>query len=161
MMLDGVCWERETPEHLTNEIESGLSLTTPCARDWKGHTITERYPNGFSQSLCNDVKKWPTPTCQDADKATKKWREKHQNNLTAAVFNPEKFPTPTVNDSHNCTMPPSQMTRDNLPGDLLRKGEKPNGGHLNPTWVEWLMGWPLGWTDLKPSATGKCHRSQR
>jgi len=25
-----------------------------------------------------------------------------------------------------------------------------NGGQLNPTWVEWLMGWPLGWTDLKP-----------
>jgi hypothetical protein len=26
---------------------------------------------------------------------------------------------------------------------------------LNPTWVEWLMGWPLGWTDLRPSGTGK------
>ena len=25
-----------------------------------------------------------------------------------------------------------------------------NGGKLNPEWVEWLMGWPLGWTDLKP-----------
>lgn len=23
------------------------------------------------------------------------------------------------------------------------------GGHLNPTWVEWLMGFPLGWTDLE------------
>lgn len=22
-------------------------------------------------------------------------------------------------------------------------------GTLNPTWVEWLMGWPLGWTDLE------------
>ena len=22
-------------------------------------------------------------------------------------------------------------------------------GQLNPTWVEWLMGYPLGWTDLK------------
>jgi hypothetical protein len=25
-----------------------------------------------------------------------------------------------------------------------------NGGKMNPTWVEWLMGFPLGWTDLKP-----------
>ena len=24
-------------------------------------------------------------------------------------------------------------------------------GQLNPTWVEWLMGFPLGWTDLEPS----------
>ena len=29
------------------------------------------------------------------------------------------------------------------------------GGELNPTWVEWLMGWPLGWTDLKPLATDR------
>lgn len=29
------------------------------------------------------------------------------------------------------------------------------GGKLNPMWVEWLMGWPLGWTDLKPLGTGK------
>ncbi len=28
-------------------------------------------------------------------------------------------------------------------------------GTLNPTWVEWLMGWPLGWTDLKPLETGR------
>jgi hypothetical protein len=28
--------------------------------------------------------------------------------------------------------------------------EKKGGGTLNPEWVEWLMGWPIGWTDLKP-----------
>ena len=28
-----------------------------------------------------------------------------------------------------------------------------NGGQLNPTWVEWLMGFPLGWTDLNVSET--------
>jgi hypothetical protein len=28
-----------------------------------------------------------------------------------------------------------------------------NGGQLNPTWVEWLMGFPPGWTDLDASAT--------
>jgi site-specific DNA-cytosine methylase len=32
------------------------------------------------------------------------------------------------------------------------------GGSLNPTWVEWLMGWPLGWTDLKPLETDKSQR---
>jgi len=30
-----------------------------------------------------------------------------------------------------------------------------NGGKLNPLWTEWLMGWPIGWTDLKPLATDK------
>jgi len=23
-------------------------------------------------------------------------------------------------------------------------------GQLNPNWVEWLMGWPIGWTSLEP-----------
>jgi len=27
------------------------------------------------------------------------------------------------------------------------------GGQLNPTWVEWLMGYPLGWTDSSVSGT--------
>jgi DNA (cytosine-5)-methyltransferase 1 len=33
--------------------------------------------------------------------------------------------------------------------------EGPASGSLNPTWVEWLMGWKLGWTDLKPLETDK------
>jgi hypothetical protein len=36
-----------------------------------------------------------------------------------------------------------------------------NGGKLNPTWVEWIMGWPLGWTDLKPLVTDKSHCVQQ
>jgi len=35
------------------------------------------------------------------------------------------------------------------------------GGPLNPTWVEWLMGWPTGWTDLKPLAMDRFHEWQR
>ena len=30
-----------------------------------------------------------------------------------------------------------------------------DGGSLNPDWVEWLIGWPIGWTDLKPLETDK------
>ena len=38
--------------------------------------------------------------------------------------------------------------------------ERPaTGGQLNPTWVEWLMGFPLGWTDCEPSATPSSLRS--
>lgn len=27
--------------------------------------------------------------------------------------------------------------------------------HGNPEFVEWLMGWPQGWTDLKPLEMGR------
>ena len=29
------------------------------------------------------------------------------------------------------------------------------GGHLSPEWIEWLMGWPIGSTDLQPLAMDK------
>ena len=35
------------------------------------------------------------------------------------------------------------------------------GGHLNPNWVEWLMGWPIGWTDYTPLATDKFRQWQQ
>lgn len=31
--------------------------------------------------------------------------------------------------------------------------QTPLNGKLNPTWVEWLMGFPEGWTALEPSET--------
>lgn len=36
-----------------------------------------------------------------------------------------------------------------------------HGGHLNPTWVEWLMGWPSGWTDLKPLEMARFQERQQ
>jgi len=35
------------------------------------------------------------------------------------------------------------------------------GGQLNPTWVEWLMGWPIGWTDLEPVGMAPFQRWRR
>jgi hypothetical protein len=45
-------------------------------------------------------------------------------------------------------------------GLRARHGAKHNladciGGVPNPMFSEWLMGWPLGWTDLKPLGMGK------
>jgi hypothetical protein len=32
-----------------------------------------------------------------------------------------------------------------------------DGGQLNPEWVEWLMGWPIGHTALEPLAMARYH----
>jgi hypothetical protein len=54
------------------------------------------------------------------------------------------YPTPTVNDSKN-NNPPSQRTENGRHSDQLNVVA---GGSLNPDWVEWLMGLPIGWTDI-------------
>ena len=57
---------------------------------------------------------------------------------------PTMWGTPKAQDSRHAL-------RDRGKGNL---GEQVsglhNGGKLNPLWTEWLMGWPIGWTDLKP-----------
>jgi hypothetical protein len=54
------------------------------------------------------------------------------------------YPTPTCNDAKN-NNPPSQRTEHGRHSDQLNVIA---GGSLNPDWVEWLMGLPVGWTDI-------------
>lgn len=35
------------------------------------------------------------------------------------------------------------------------------GGPLNPTWCEWYMGFPIGWTELKPLGMGRFQEWQQ
>lgn len=39
--------------------------------------------------------------------------------------------------------------------------QPPQNGQLNPEWVEWFMGWPIGWTELKPLAMDRFREWQR
>ena len=58
------------------------------------------------------------------------------------------LPTPTTNDSKNASLPPSQAERDGLAGAMLRDDSIPTGAatYLNPSFVEEMMGFPVGWT---------------
>jgi hypothetical protein len=118
---------------------------------------------------------WQTPVADDAcNRKAGKWNSRGEPKLSAQVLWPtptvcgnynrkgasatsgdglatavRMWPTPTAHNAKE-TGAPSQMARDTVQlGDLM-------GGSINPNWVEWLMGWPIGHTDLKPSETGKC-----
>lgn len=69
------------------------------------------------------------------------------------------LPTPMVHNAKELTPSPSSIRRKNPGLGALAAHGKLGGaaGKLNPTWVEWLMGWPLGWTDLKPLAMDRFH----
>ena len=71
------------------------------------------------------------------------------------------LPTPCANEDAAGT-PAGKMQR--MLGNCVEvRGENPEDwkrGTLNPTWVEWLMGWPIGWTDLKPLEMDKSPNAQ-
>ena len=72
-----------------------------------------------------------------------------QDQVKEERIQPKKWPTPTANEDA-AGRPTGKMQKmlGNHP-DVRGTG----GGTLNPTWVEWLMGYPLGFTDLKVSET--------
>ena len=104
---------------------------------------------------------WPTPRAMDGQKGSRNLTpggvrhvESGRGNLAEHV---QMFPTPTARDYR----PPgrSQFERTgSKAGECL---PQQIGGALNPTWVEWLMGFPLGWTALEPSATQSFRRSRK
>ena len=63
------------------------------------------------------------------------------------------WPTPLADDASNSGK--NKVRRETLASRVDDLEAGPVSGQLNPTWVEWLMGWPLGWTDLKPLETDK------
>jgi hypothetical protein len=98
----------------------------------------------------------PTPTTQGLNGGS---------NSRKAAMARGTWPTPVCQDSRHAVTrhlnPKSHHWKSNL-GEVVMSMEKPNiGGRLNPMWVEWLMGWPIGWTDLKPLETGKSHCVQQ
>lgn len=106
-------------------------------------------------TLMDFVRLLPTPTANDAKcNATESQRQRNSIalNVWAALF-----PTPTASDATQWnTMTAAERRRK---GNAVRLGNALStethrvGGHLNPAWVEWLMGYPEGWTDLEHSAT--------
>jgi len=84
---------------------------------------------------------WPTPQAHDAapgnaSRVGRYGTEHGGRNLNDWVA---LWPTPTISGNHN------RKGASATSGDGLATAA---GGALNPTWVEWLMGLPLGWTDL-------------
>jgi hypothetical protein len=102
---------------------------------------------------------WPTPTvCGNHNR--KGASATSGDGLATAVR--QRVPTPVAS-----------MHKGSSPGTLVRKNGRSremdrldhyvqtvDGGPLNPEWVEWLMGWPPGLTDLRPLETDKSPSAQ-
>jgi hypothetical protein len=130
---------------LTGEIASS-SLPTMKASDaergGRGDLLMVVRGNA---SPSNRYKLWPTPTSDD----TALRQRPYAQGGTPLSLAARTWPTPNATDGSKA---PKYFARGNpsLP-QAVKDAE--GGGSLSPTWVEWLMGFPLGWTDLEDSAT--------
>ena len=73
------------------------------------------------------------------------------------------WPTPVASEGRDNNVSWSALARADKGGRIARRmaslglpeTQQTAKAALNPSWVEWLMGWPIGWTDCDASATDK------
>ena len=173
LMRDGECWEQQTLERHIRGTGYGLS---PNNID-SFHTPNTTGLDGGSNSrraLKKRIQMWRTPdTGVGGTSGLLKEGKTHRENgqpiqirLVDQVNNPHLWPTPCSTDYKGSGK--TGQLRDRLDYAVERGatksktyGEQQITGQLNPPFPEWLMGWPLGWTDLKPLEMGKSHCVQQ
>jgi len=127
-----------------------------CGSRWRG-SLAKYDP---------EESKWKTAQCsllEDSDEFLETWPRWG----TTAGGELSLLPQPALpicgNGSGFFPTPVASMCKGSSIKSLIRKDGRDrtrdrldhfiyahHGGQLNPEWVEWLMGWPIGWTDLRP-----------
>ena len=150
------------------------SLPTPTAREWKDGSwkscMNCRFHHTLGRQIHIAVRNLPTPTTMDhlpqrSVESMKKQATEHRKgrtqlaNLREAVnpqavdlFNQfQTLPTPTAHE-HKATGQKNTSQSGQMLSSIARRGElsKETGldMFLNPAFVEEMMGYEVGWTDL-------------
>ena len=130
---------------------SGESLVTWTKVGTTRSGIAYQQPNAERITEENGSGYWPTPVAQDDNKTP----EAHMAMKERMKGGPRKKPTSlnVMVKGIERGMWPTPRAHKHSGKD--REDFSPSlhnvvGGQLNPPWVEWLMGWPIGWTDLQP-----------
>ena len=128
-----------------------LQWSTPSVADVTGGR-TSRSGDRKGELLLNSqakaVASWPTPALTDSNGA---------RNRTSGRSNPDSrhHDGVTLNDAIILYSLPALETAPDGPTS------SPERRSLNPLFVEWLMGWPTGWTASECSATASCRFKAR
>ncbi len=129
MTRNGIVFQLAPLVPFISEIESG-SWPTPLVRDARTFAGARRSPNAIgTEPLSAMVAMFPTPGAGD---------HRDRGNLSNAAIQRRQ----RLGKQLNLSMVVSLTS-----------------GALNPTWVEWLMGFPLGWTDCEHLATRSYRKS--
>ena len=133
--------------HGTDETDCGL-LPIATAMDHYADKLKPKFDH--PTTLAQMVKYFPIPrlwrTPMGADGT-------HNHCLAPSVLKRKT----TLTLSNQVKIFPTPQQHDHKVGENTQYhsliSKKWIGGQLNPTWVEWLMGYPEGWTDLNHSET--------
>jgi hypothetical protein len=154
----------EMADRFRSKGRSGSFVEAVAATMWPTPTASDQNTASLSSdkrgrkngmALADAARMWPTP---DASMGTG-GRVSKEPPVGKRKSGAKK--SITLNDAVKWEMWPTPLSRDWKSGKASQATHDKNarplsetvGGQLNPTWVEWLMGFPLGWTDCVASET--------
>lgn len=150
----------KTPQGLFPEDSTLCLQTLPAWGMMRSGECWEVMMSGLV-TIGNACGYWPTPTCMvSSSNWETTWQERNSLGLATAVY----LATPQARDWKEKTLSvkigalhwKKEKTKT-LPRQLSAICPELHGKTLSPDWIEWLMGWPIGWTDQKPLVTAKTH----
>ena len=131
--------------------------STACYLTWKVWTTPQgrllyRLAPSTPRTEGKGFSLWPTPT--DASKGGGSSRSGSRINETPTLQGMARkgmlsrtWPTPNSRDWRSARRVESDTSYNQLNNEVW-KAEGRQSGQLNPTWVEWLQGFPLDWTEV-------------
>ncbi len=175
-MQSGVCWEREMLVLNIGETESGFWATPTVFGNNNRKGTSKKAGDGLATQV-RKIAMYPTPVASDIKKVGIKPQFRdgklRQDTLPYVVEHggkliPQTYPTPDASNGTRGVQVDwtpkrksghkAQYSLNQAVADQEQTYKKKS---LNPSWVEWLMGWPIGWTDLKPLGMDKFHSVQQ
>ena len=172
-------WLTPSKTIISNRSEEGMKKRAEFRKSIGRNTVN---PGNLAEQVkygkkVTDMKMWRTPdnmaggsNLPGIKKALNEGHLKRpsghqlQIRLQDQVQEKRLWPTPNASDNRdrgNLSDPAVQrrIAMGKQVGLTMAVKEQKGGGTLNPTWVEWLMGYPSGWTDLNVLETVSYHKS--
>jgi hypothetical protein len=113
------------------------------------------------------VERWATDETEIVTTSNGTPRRKYKNGKTSSLGLTQQvawmWPTPASQSGGGCHgLGGGSGNTKKLRGMVGEEvGKQMASGSLNPNWVEWLMGYPIGWTDLELSVTPSSRKSRK
>ena len=159
MTRNGSVYRHPTSERPISGTGAGLWQTIVAddsADRAKGKWNSRGEPKLSAQVLHPEY--WPTPTV--CGNYNRKGASATSGDGLATAVTQRTWPTATAtaykgwSPNHNRADTDDRLDYS-VERESFRPGQQTPPMRLNPEWVEWLMGWPIGHTGLKPLATGR------
>jgi hypothetical protein len=166
---------KTSKESLAQNPKATTRFSTMSSATWSEWVTGQRQASSRRLKSARRIKEkdglsWPTPLCHLAKETASpaEWERKSPSLLCMALM--ENWPTPTVAEGGKISCSPNfgqiglsnhpkiqgtperekqEKSKNGLPTQGKNLTDGKSRGLLNPDWVDTLMGFPAGWTDLE------------